>query len=96
MDIIPLIGYLIAPATGAVSWIASSRMRRNDAINRLQQTVDALVAKNADLTQMVINLRSENAALQQGQTEMKRELAEVRNENQRLERLLKQQHDKRP
>ena len=94
ISIITLMGYLLNPVTAIISWLASSRMRRNDAINKLQQTVDTLIKKNAELTEQVISLRTENAGLHQGQMEMKQELLEVRNENARLEKLLKQYREK--
>lgn len=94
INIITLMGYLLNPVTAIISWLASSRMRRNDAINKLQETVDTLISKNAELTEQVISLRTENAGLHQGQMEMKQKLLEVRNENARLEKLLKQYRKK--
>ena len=69
MDIyIQWAGFLLAPITGIVSWIAGSRSRKadediklNEALNKVQATCDLLIQRNHDLTMELINVRSELA-----------------------------------
>ena len=48
----------LAPLTGIVTLIAASTKRRNDSIQMLQETIDALVIKNQDLYNEIFRLRS--------------------------------------
>lgn len=50
----------LVPVTGIVSWIAGSRMRRNDTIKAMQTTIDMLVQKNNELYTEIVRLRTEN------------------------------------
>lgn len=50
----------LLPVTGIVSWIAGSRMRRNDTVKALQTTIDMLVQKNNELYNEIMRLREEN------------------------------------
>ena len=50
----------LVPVTGIVSWIAGSRMRRNDTVKALQTTIDMLVQKNNELYNEIMRLREEN------------------------------------
>lgn len=72
-------GFLSAPITGVVSWFAAKRVRNNEVLNKLQDTIDMLVSKNSDLIKQVTELRSENSQL-------KTELVAVRNENAELKK----------
>ena len=72
-------GFLSAPITGVVSWFAAKRVRNNETLNKLQETIDMLVTKNSDLINQVTELRSENSQL-------KTELVAVRNENAELKK----------
>lgn len=72
-------GYLLTPVTGVVSWVSAKRVRNNETLNKLQETIDMLVAKNSDLINQVTELRSENSQL-------KTELVAVRNENAELKK----------
>ena len=50
----------LLPVTNIVSWIAGSRMRRNDTVKALQTTIDMLVQKNNELYNEIMRLREEN------------------------------------
>lgn len=72
-----IIGYLIAPITALAGWLAGRRLRNNDMLNRMQETVDMLIDKNSILIEQMTKLRSENSQL-------KTQLMAVRNENAEL------------
>lgn len=77
--LITVCGYLLTPISGVVSWFAAKRVRNNETLNKLQETIDMLVTKNSDLINQVTELRSENSQL-------KTELVAVRNENAELKK----------
>lgn len=54
---------LLAPISSVVTWFVARRQRQIDAIQSMQDTIDELVAKNAELYAMVVALRAENAEL---------------------------------
>ncbi len=54
---------LLVPITGAVSWLAGSRKRRNDTIVELQNTINLLAEKNRELYEETIKLRAQVAEL---------------------------------
>lgn len=53
----------MVPVTGIVSWLAGSRVRRNETIKALQTTIDMLVDKNRELYDEIERLRQENDVL---------------------------------
>ena len=82
---VTVMGYLLTPIAGVVSWIAARRARNNSTLRDLQSTIDMLVEKNKELYQTitelnaeVMSLRSENAELKQGQADMLTELGQLR------------------
>ena len=72
-------GYILTPISGVVSWFAAKRVRNNETLNKLQETIDSLVDKNCKLISDMTELRAENSQL-------KNELMAVRNANAELKR----------
>lgn len=72
-------GYVLTPISGVVSWFAAKRVRNNETLNKLQETIDSLVDKNCKLISDMTELRAENSQL-------KNELMAVRNANAELKR----------
>lgn len=52
---------LLAPVTGVVTWLATRRKRRNDALGEMQNTIDMLVQQNKTLYKELIDTRRELA-----------------------------------
>lgn len=82
---VTIIGYMLTPIAGVVSWFAARRVRNNSTLRELQGTIDMLVEKNKELyhtiTELnaeVMSLRAENAELKQGQADMLTELCQLR------------------
>ena len=91
MDIATLIGYILTPITGVVSWIAGTRSRRNTVYQELMATIATLTQQNSELHETVVRLqdevvevRRENAELKAGQETMTRQLSELQKENAEL------------
>lgn len=72
-------GYIFSAITGVVAWFASSRKRRNDAISEMQESINMLSAKNADLIEEIVKLREENTALKTEIAAMRAELENIKN-----------------
>lgn len=95
MDIVTLIGFILTPITGAVSWLAGTRSRKNAVYQEMLATIKELNTQNQDLHRTVcqlqdeiIHVRNENAELKAGQVEMTRQLNELQRENHELKKLL--------
>lgn len=73
-----ILGYVLAPITGAVGWLAASRKRRNDFLNDLQSSINLLAAENKRLITEVVELRRENVQLRVEVEELNRKLENVR------------------
>lgn len=71
---IQISGYIFSAITGVVGWFASSRKRRNDALSEMQESIDMLSAKNAELIEEIIRLREENSGLKAEIAAMRAEL----------------------
>lgn len=95
MDIATLIGYLLNPIIGVVSWIAGTRSRRNSVYQEMLATIKTLTEQNKELHEEVVKLqdelievRRENAELKAemkaGQEQMTTKLNELQNENTEL------------
>lgn len=76
----------LVPITGIVSWIAGSRMRRNDTIKALQTTVDMLVQKNTELYDEIMRLRQENDTLRDQGIKRDNEIESLKAEIERLKK----------
>ena len=80
----------LVPITGIVSWIAGSRMRRNDTLKAMQTTVDLLVQKNRELYEELLRLRQENDMLRDQGIKRDNEIETLKNEIERLKKLYPQ------
>ena len=55
----------MGPVGGVIGWLAGTRMRRNQALQHLQTTIDLLAEKNRELYAENTQLRQEIAALRE-------------------------------
>lgn len=95
MDILAIIGLILTPLTGIVSWLAGTRSRRNSVYQELLSTIKTLTEQNSELQAKVVQLqdevievRKENAELKAGQTAMTRQMDELKAENKELKELV--------
>lgn len=95
MDILAIIGLIITPLTGIVSWLAGTRSRRNSVYQELLETIKTLTEQNSELQSKVVTLqdevievRKENAELKAGQAAMTRQMDELKAENKELKVLV--------
>lgn len=95
MDILAIIGLILNPITGIVSWLAGTRSRRNSVYQELLSTIKTLTEQNSELQAKVVQLqdevievRKENAELKAGQTAMTRQMDELKAENKELKELV--------
>ena len=91
MELTQIIPWLLSVITGAVSWLAGTRSRRNSVYQELMETIKTLTSQNHDLQEQVVRLqdevievRRENAQLKAGQETMTRQLSELQKENSEL------------
>jgi len=73
---------ILVPVTGVVSWLAGSKMRRNDMLQKQQDSIDLLSTRNKELLEEVVGLRSEVAKLKTENSALRSEVEEV---NHKLE-----------
>lgn len=71
----------LVPVTGIVTWLFSSRKRRNDSLNELQTTINMLVDENKRIYEELAETRRELA-------EAKAEIANLRVENSELKTMI--------
>ena len=76
----------LVPFTGIVSWIAGSRLRRNDTLKAMQTTVDLLVQKNRELYEELLRLRQENDMLRDQGLKRDNEIEMLKDEIERLKK----------
>lgn len=95
MDILAIIGIILNPITGVVSWLAGTRSRRNSVYQELLATIKTLTEQNSELQAKVVQLqdevievRKENAELKAGQAAMTRQMDELKAENKELKELV--------
>lgn len=72
MSVYEWITTFLVPVTGAISWLAGSRKRRNDTIVELQNTINLLAEKNRELYEETIKLRQQVADLKDEIDNLKR------------------------
>jgi regulator of replication initiation timing len=63
MEWVTIIGFLMAPVTGVVTWIATRAKQKNDFLKDMQASIDMLSSRNKDLLNELISLRGEVAQL---------------------------------
>ena len=76
----------LLPVTNTVSWIAGSRLRRNDTLKAMQTTVDLLVQKNRELYEELLRLRQENDMLRDQGIKRDNEIEMLKDEIERLKK----------
>lgn len=93
--ILAIIGLVLTPLTGIVSWLAGTRSRRNSVYQELLATIKTLTEQNSELQAKVVQLqdevievRKENAELKAGQSAMTRQMEELKAENKELKELV--------
>ena len=106
MDAYTWISLFLTPLTGVITWFASRRVRNNSTLQQMQETIDMLVKKNADLYEEIAQVRKENASLIDEIAGLNRQLTEIRRENASLiagqtriseeNAFLKKQFEKKP
>lgn len=76
----------LVPITGIVSWLAGTRMRRNESIKALQTTIDMLNERNKELYDEQVRLREENASLKTMLSANSQEIASLKSELENLKK----------
>ena len=74
----------LVPVTGIVSWIAGSRLRRNDTIKAMQTTIDLLAEKNRELYTENLALRQEVANLKDDAVKRDKKIEDLERTMERL------------
>ena len=77
---------LLLPVSNIVTWLASTRVRRNETIKSMQTTIDMLVEKNSQLYDDIARLRQENDMLRDQGIKRDNEIAELKIELERLKK----------
>ena len=75
---------MLVPITGIISWMAGSRMRRNETIKALQTTIDLLVDKNRELYDEILRLRKENDTLKDEGIKRDNEIGELKRQIEQM------------
>lgn len=79
------ISVIVLPTiSGVVSWFAGRRTRNNDTLQKLQSTVDMLVAKNGQLYEKITEQNRIISELNKKNDKLDSQLTEVRRENAEL------------
>lgn len=86
MTIYEWITTLLLPVSNIVTWLASTRVRRNETIKSMQTTIDMLVEKNSQLYDDIARLRQENDMLRDQGIKRDNEIAELKIELERLKK----------
>lgn len=77
---------IIAPiVTGAISWLAASKVRKSQAFTALQNTINQLAADNekylqriSELQQQLIEIKQQNVELKEGQRILEAEIKRLK------------------
>lgn len=62
-DYVTIISIAITPISSIITWVVARRARNNDMLQKMQSTIDMLVAKNQELYNEVVLLRAKVAEL---------------------------------
>ena len=76
----------LLPVSNIVTWLASSRVRRNETIKSMQTTIDMLVEKNRQLYEDIATLRKEKDALRDEGIKRDNKIAELELELERMKK----------
>ena len=83
-EFISILPWLSTAVSGVVCWFAGRYGRKSDSLSKMQETIDQLVIKNAELVEKVTELREDNAELKEGQAALRRENALLREQIEEL------------
>jgi predicted nucleic acid-binding Zn-ribbon protein len=79
---VTILGYVITPITGVVSYFAGRRKNNNDFLAEMQRSIDLLSIKNSELVEEVVKLRGEVVQLKSENLALRKEVEEL---NSKLE-----------
>lgn len=74
----------IAPVTAIIGWFTGRRMRNNDAIQKMQETINLLASKNSELYAKIEEQNKRISQQTEKIAELTQELTLVRKENAEL------------
>lgn len=74
----------LTPVTAVISWFAGRRMRNNDAIQKMQETINLLASKNSELYAKIEEQNKRISQQTEKIAELTQELTLVRKENAEL------------
>lgn len=63
MDWTTIIGYIFSAVTGAAGYLTGTKMRRNTAVQQLQETINTLASKNDEYYDRIIRMQDEMTKL---------------------------------
>lgn len=75
---------LLTPVTAIIGWFAGRRMRNNDAIQKMQETINLLASKNSELYAKIEEQNKRISQQTEKIAELTQELTLVRKENAEL------------
>ena len=82
-----LLQWMLVPVTSVVTWLVSTRKRRNDTLASIQTTVDLLVNKNHELVEKLTEANIQIAEQSQRLAEQSAKIAE---QNQKIDNLTRE------
>ena len=88
MDWTSLIGLLMSPIAGVISYFAGKKRKNNDFLQEMQASIDLLVLKNKELVTDVTSLRMENLKLIANQEILKRNVETLTEQNNALQKTI--------
>ena len=91
----------LVPLTGIVSWLAATRLRKNNALGQLQDTINMLVGENKNVYQVLADTREELSSTRRQLTEANEKITQLEanqrkllEENAELKRMIKKLSEK--
>ena len=83
---ITLLGFLLAPVSGVVSYLAGLRKSKNDFLHEMQKSINLLTSENTKLVERVVELNTQMIALRKENELLKSKIEKM---SQKLEYLKK-------
>ena len=91
----------LVPLTGIVSWLAATRLRKNNALGQLQETINMLVGENKNVYQVLADTREELSNTRRQLSEANEKITQLEanqrkllDENAELKRMIKKLSEK--
>ena len=91
----------LVPLTGIVSWLAATRLRKNNALGQLQETINMLVGENKNVYQVLADTREELSNTRRQLTEANEKITQLEanqrkllEENAELKQMIKKLSEK--